>query len=173
MEERVKSLEAQIFERKCQVAEANIKSEQAMFLAGELINRFATTKPEEEHWIYHNYQAGMYLSHLLFDLIQSVRTILDANIDLPICLALVVPDFIYTAPAVGPMSSVRRYRDGRARHFIVVKMRVEQVEHFFGFLYDFRYLQHGCVLLKVMFDVSDILRTTGEKATGKASKHIF
>jgi len=30
-------------------------------------------------------------------------------------------------------------------------MLVEQVEHFLGFSYDFRYLQHGCVLLKDMF----------------------
>ena len=63
--------------------------------------------------------------------------------------------------------SVRRYGDRRASQFIVIKMLAQQVEHFLGFLYDFRYLKHDCVLLKDMFDVSHSLPTTGEKASSK------
>ena len=50
------------------------------------------------------------------------------------------------------MASLRaEYSDGRAAQLALVKMLVEQVEHLLGFSYDFRYLQHDCVLLKDMF----------------------
>ena len=47
--------------------------------------------------------------------------------------------------------AVRGYGDGRTGEFLVVKLLIEQVKHFLGFLYDFRYLQHSCVLLKIIF----------------------
>ena len=47
--------------------------------------------------------------------------------------------------------SVQGYGDRRASQFIVIKMLAQQVEHFLGFPYDFRYLQHDRVLLKDMF----------------------
>ena len=62
-----------------------------------------------------------------------------------------VPYLVDTAPAIRPAPSVRRYSDGWAVQLALVKMLVEQVEHFLGFSYDFRYLQHGFVLLKDMF----------------------
>lgn len=77
--------------------------------------------------------------------------VLGAKIDFPILLAAGVPYLVDTAPAISPAPSVRRYSDGRAAQLAFVKMLVEQVEHFLGFSYDFRYLQHGCVLLKDMF----------------------
>jgi len=77
--------------------------------------------------------------------------VLGAEIDFPILLAAGVPYLVDTAPAIRPAPSVRRYSDGRAVHLALVKMLVEQVEHFLGFSYDFRYLQHGFVLLKDMF----------------------
>ena len=77
--------------------------------------------------------------------------VLGAEIDFPILLAAGVPYLVDTAPAISPAPSVRRYSDGRAAQLALVKMLVEQVEHFLGFSYDFRYLQHGCVLLKDMF----------------------
>ena len=77
--------------------------------------------------------------------------VLRAKIDFPVFLTAGVPDFMDTAPAVSPTPSVRGYRDRRAGQFIVIKMLIEQVKHFLRFLYDFRYLQHDCVLLKDMF----------------------
>ena len=77
--------------------------------------------------------------------------VLGAEIDFPILLTAGVPYLVDTAPAISPAPSVRRYSDGRAAQLALVKMLVEQVEHFLGFSYDFRYLQHGCVLLKDMF----------------------
>ena len=77
--------------------------------------------------------------------------VLGAEIDFPILLAAGVPYLIDTAPAVRAAPSIWRYSDGRAAQLAFVKMLVEQVEHFLGFSYDFRYLQHGCVLLKDMF----------------------
>ncbi len=83
--------------------------------------------------------------------------VLSAKIDFPVFLTAGVPDFIDTAPTVSPTPSVRGYGDRRASQFIVIKMLVEQVEHFLGFPYDFRYLQHDRVLLKryVLFSVSE------------------
>ena len=77
--------------------------------------------------------------------------VLGAEIDFPILLAAGVPYLVDTAPAISPAPSVRRYSDGRVAQLALVKMLVEQVEHFLGFSYDFRYLQHGFVLLKDMF----------------------
>lgn len=77
--------------------------------------------------------------------------VLGAKIDFPILLAAGVPYLVDTAPAIRPAPSVRRYSDGWAVQLALVKMLVEQVEHFLSFLYDFRYLQHDCVLLKDMF----------------------
>ena len=51
-----------------------------------------------------------------------------------------VPYLVDTAPAIRPAPSVRRYSDGWAVQLALVKMLVEQVEHFLGFSYDFRYL---------------------------------
>ena len=45
-----------------------------------------------------------------------------------------------TASAVCATPAVRGYGDGRAGKFLIVKMFVEQVEHFLSFLYDFGYL---------------------------------
>ena len=61
-------------------------------------------------------------------------------IDLSILLAVGVPDFLDTAPAVCAASTVRGYGDDRAGKLAMVEIRVEQVKHFLGFLYDFRYL---------------------------------
>ena len=72
--------------------------------------------------------------------------VLSAKIDFPVFLTAGVPDFIDTAPTVSPTPSVRGYGDRRVSQFIVIKMLVEQVDHFLGFLYYFRYLQHDCVL---------------------------
>gem|GEM_PF-7045434 len=77
--------------------------------------------------------------------------VLGAEIDFPILLAAGVPYLVDTAPAIRPAPSVRGYSDGRALQLSLVKMLVEQVEHFLSFSYDFRYLQHDCVLLKDMF----------------------
>ena len=77
--------------------------------------------------------------------------IFGAEVDFSIFFSVGVPYFMDTAPAISPTSSVRGYGDRRASQFILVKMLAQQVEHFLGFLYDFRYLQHGCVLLKDMF----------------------
>ena len=66
--------------------------------------------------------------------------ILGAEVDFPIQLALGVPDFIDTAPAVCAAPTVRRYGDCRAGQFPVVEMAVEQVKHILGMLYDFRNL---------------------------------
>ena len=77
--------------------------------------------------------------------------VLGAEIDFPIFLTAGVPYLVDTAPAIRPAPSVRRYSDGRAVQLSLVKMLVEYVEHFLGFSYDFRYLQHGCGLLKDMF----------------------
>ena len=77
--------------------------------------------------------------------------VLGSEIDFPILRTAGVPYLVDTAPAIRPAPSVRRYSDGRTAQFALVKMLVEQVEHFLGFSYDFRYLQHGFVLLKDMF----------------------
>ena len=77
--------------------------------------------------------------------------VLGAEIDFPILLAAGVPYLIDTAPAIRAAPSIRGYGDRRAVQLALVKMLVEQVEHFLGFSYDFRYLQHDCVLLKDMF----------------------
>jgi hypothetical protein len=63
-----------------------------------------------------------------------------AEVDFPIFLTVCVPDFLNTAPAVSAAPSVRGYGDGRAGKLAMIEMLVEQVEHFLGFLYDFRYL---------------------------------
>lgn len=44
------------------------------------------------------------------------------------------------APAVCAAPAAREYGDGRVGKRAMVEMRVEQVKHFLGFLYDFRYL---------------------------------
>ena len=66
--------------------------------------------------------------------------VLGAKIDFPILLAAGVPYLVDTAPAIRPAPSVRRYSDGRAAQLAFVKMLIEQVKHFLGFSYDFRYL---------------------------------
>ena len=72
--------------------------------------------------------------------------ILGANVDLPICFAAGLPDFIHAAPAVGSAPAVRRYGDGRTGKLAVVEVMVEKVEHGLGLGYDFRYAQHCCGL---------------------------
>ena len=46
--------------------------------------------------------------------------VLGTNIDFPVCLVFMVPDFIYTAPAIGCVPAVRRYRDGWTGQFPIV-----------------------------------------------------
>ena len=74
-----------------------------------------------------------------------------AKVDFPVKLVIRIPDFMDTAPAVCATPAVWGYGDGWAGKFFVVEMLIEQVKHFFGFLYDFGYLKHCCVLLKIMF----------------------
>lgn len=62
--------------------------------------------------------------------------ILGGDANLAVGFAIALPDFVDAAPAVCAASAVRRYGDGRAGHFAIVEMGVEQVEHAFGLGYD-------------------------------------
>ena len=64
------------------------------------------------------------------------------DVDLAVCFAVSLPDFIDATPAVCAASVVGRYRDGRADQLILVEMLIEQVEHGFGLGYDFRNVDH-------------------------------
>ena len=103
-------------------------------------------KADKNHYISNSYLEGF----IPIDT-EYFTASLGAEIDFPILLAAGVPYLVDTAPAISPAPSVRRYSDGRVAQLALVKMLVEQVEHFLGFSYDFRYLQHGCGLLKDMF----------------------
>ena len=46
---------------------------------------------------------------------------------------------------------VSEYYDGRAVQLTLMKMSIDLIEHFFGFSYDFRPLQHDRTLLKDIF----------------------
>ena len=72
--------------------------------------------------------------------------ILGANVDLPVCLAADLPDFIYAAPTIGSAPAIWRYGDGRAGKLVIIEVMVEKVEHGLGLGYDFRYAQHCCGL---------------------------
>ena len=74
-----------------------------------------------------------------------------AKVYLAVFFVLRVLYFVYAAPAIGAAPAVRGYGDRRAYELVIVKMRIEQVEHVLGFLYDFGYFQHCRGLLKIMF----------------------
>ena len=97
--------------------------------------------------------------------------VLGAEIDFPILLAAGVPYLVDTAPAISPAPSVRRYSDGRAAQLALVKMLVEQVEHFLGFFTISDICSMIASSLKICFiSVSDSLHTTGQKASSKSLK---
>ena len=79
--------------------------------------------------------------------------VLGVNVELPVRLAVALPDFVYAAPAIRTMPAVRRYGDGRALELVVVEVGVEKVKHGFGAGYDLGYVQHCGFLLEVMFNV--------------------
>lgn len=102
-----------------------------------------------------------FVEHGRRDLADGPVDVFGANVDLPICFAAGLPDFIHAAPAVGSAPAIRRYGDGRAGKLAVVEMMVKKVEHGLGLGYDFRYAQHCCGL--PCFDV----------LTGYPFEHIF
>ena len=98
-----------------------------------------------------------------------------ANVDLPVRLAAGLPDFIHAAPAVGPTPAVRRYGDGRMGKLAVVEVMVEKVEHGLGLGYDFRYAQHCCGLLVLMWSQLILLNISfkAEKRPKKSSRSLL
>ena len=63
-----------------------------------------------------------------------------AEVDFTIFFSVGVPYFMDAAPAIGSASAVRGYGNSRTGERIMIKILVEQVEHFLGFLYYLRYL---------------------------------
>ena len=80
-------------------------------------------------------------------------TVLGADVDFPVCLAVSLPDFVNGAPAIGSAPAVRRYGDGRAGQLARVEVVVEEVEHGLGLGYDLGNIQHA--LLKQISQLTD------------------
>ena len=101
--------------------------------------------------------------------------VLGANVDLSIRFTAGLPDFINAAPAVGPTPAVRRYGDGRAGKLVIIEVMVEKVEHGLGLGYDFRYAQHCCGLLVLMWSQLIHLNISfkAEKRPKKSSRSLL
>ena len=63
-----------------------------------------------------------------------------AEVDFTIFFSVGVPYFMDASPAIGSSSAVRGCGNSRTGERMMIKMLVEQVEHFLGFLYYLRYL---------------------------------
>lgn len=88
------------------------------------------------------------VKHRTGDLADRAVDVLGANVDLPVRLAVRLPDFVYGAPAIGSAPTIRRYGDGRAGQLARIEMVVEEVEHGLGLGYDLGNIQHLGFLLE-------------------------
>ena len=103
-------------------------------------------------YVLHLVDQVVQMSHLMQhrggDLADRAVDVLGADVDLPVRLAVGLPDFIYGAPAIGSASAIRRYRDGRTGHLARIEMVVKKVKHGLGFGYDLGNAQHCWFLLE-------------------------